>query len=134
MRLAASSFLPGLRLLLACACVVTFNAWAAPPDISGAWRLDDQHSDGADALTAMLRADAATTDAQLATLSGDELDRAYVASQARAQQRALEIIDTALVPNVMSDEIRSAIVDAVRPMVSQHLQMAKTLQASLGAM
>ncbi|HZX71218.1 MAG TPA: hypothetical protein VFE77_10415 [Rhodanobacter sp.] len=58
MRLAASSFLPGLRLLLACACVVTFNAWAAPPDISGAWRLDDQHSDGADALTAMLRAEA----------------------------------------------------------------------------
>lgn len=49
---------PGLRMLLACACIVTFNAWAAPPDMSGAWRLDDQHSDSAEALTAMLHAEA----------------------------------------------------------------------------
>lgn len=48
---------------LALGCCLLAGAWSAaagqatpaPPDFSGAWRLDDQHSDGADAVAALLR-------------------------------------------------------------------------------
>lgn len=46
-------------LLLACGCAfAAFPAHAVTPDFSGAWRLDDQHSDNAATLTTLLRIEA----------------------------------------------------------------------------
>lgn len=46
-------------MLLGCFCTIAlFDAQAATPDLSGAWRLDDQHSDSTSTLTALLRTEA----------------------------------------------------------------------------
>jgi hypothetical protein len=46
-------------LLLTCSLVLAAaTAHAATPDLSGAWRLDDQHSDNAATLTTLLRTEA----------------------------------------------------------------------------
>ena len=48
-----------LLLLLAFVGLIAFSAaWAATADFSGAWRLDDLHSDSAGVLTTLLRAEA----------------------------------------------------------------------------
>lgn len=85
-------------------------------------------------LSTMLRDNAATMNAQLATMSGVALDRAYISGQVQVHQQVLSIIDTALLPNVMNADLRTAIMGMVRPMVMMHLQMATSLQSSLGGM
>lgn len=84
------------------------------------------------ALSAMLRTDAMSTQAQLATMSGAAFDRAYVAAQVMQHAHVLDLLDTTLIPNATNAALRTSLQNDVRPMVASHLQQARDLQTALG--
>jgi len=67
--------------------------------------------------------------AKLQGLAGAEFDRAYADSQARMQQQVLETIDSTLMPQSQSDEVR-AVLEALRPQVADHLARAQQLEST----
>lgn len=69
-----------------------------------------------DALSASLRQDGAQITARLSALSGPEFDRAFVRAQAAWHQRAVELIDTILLPDARDTALRIALQNDVRPM------------------
>lgn len=78
-----------------------------------------------------LTSESATTQAQLARLTGDEFDRAYLSAQITEHQHVLEMLDRTLIPSARTDELRTALQNDVRPMVSSHLARARTLRDRL---
>lgn len=67
--------------------------------------------------------------AKLQGLAGAEFDRAYADSQARMHQQVLETIDSTLMPQSKSDEVR-AVLEALRPQVADHLARVQQLEAT----
>ncbi|MBP6833287.1 MAG: DUF4142 domain-containing protein [Deltaproteobacteria bacterium] len=78
-----------------------------------------------------LTREAAATQAQLARLTGDEFDRAYLSSQITEHEHLLEMLDRTLIPSARTAELRTALQNDVRPMVSSHLARARTLRERL---
>lgn len=78
-----------------------------------------------------LTREAAATQAQLARLTGDEFDRAYLSSQITEHEHLLEMLDRTLIPSARTAELRTALQNDVRPMVSSHLVRARTLRERL---
>lgn len=78
-----------------------------------------------------LTREAAATQAQLARLTGDEFDRAYLGAQITEHEHLLEMLDRTLIPSARTAELRTALQNDVRPMVSSHLARARTLRERL---
>jgi len=70
--------------------------------------------------------------AKLQGLTGTEFDRAYADSQARMDQQVLETIDSTLLPQSKSDEVR-AVLETLRPQVADHLARAQQLESTASA-
>jgi putative membrane protein len=70
--------------------------------------------------------------AQLTPLSGSAFDKAYIDGQVQLHQSTLNLIDQQFLPDVQNAQLKDAIQNTVRPMVQQHLDRAKSLQAALG--
>lgn len=85
-------------------------------------------------LSRMLTADATGARGRLAALSGAAFDRAYTAAQVMQHAHVLEVIDRTLIPATMHVELRTALMDDVRPMVAAHLQQARDLQTAVGGL
>lgn len=67
--------------------------------------------------------------AKLQGLAGAEFDRAYADSQARMHQQVLETIDSTLMPQSESDEVR-AVLEALRPQVADDLARVQQLEST----
>jgi putative membrane protein len=63
-------------------------------------------------------------------LKGADFDKAYIDSQIKGHQDALDTIDKKLLPAVKNEEMKAGIT-AFRPAVEQHLKEAKDIQAGL---
>jgi putative membrane protein len=78
-----------------------------------------------------LKSDADRMKAELATKSGAEYDRAYIANEVVYHQAVLNALDQTLIPGAQNAELK-ALLEKVRPAVAAHLQMAQQLQTKLG--
>jgi putative membrane protein len=58
---------------------------------------------------------------------GPEFDRAYVDNEVKTHQDVLDMIDNQLLPNAQNAELKG-LIEAVRPVIAQHLDHAKQLQ------
>ena len=77
-----------------------------------------------------LVASANGTRASLATRSGLDFDRAYIANEVAYHRAVLSAVDDALIPSAQNAELRSLLV-SVRPAFVAHLQHAESLQQRL---
>ncbi len=82
------------------------------------------------AQSALIARSARDTLAHLKKLKGLEFDQAYIAQEVAMHEQVLSDIDSMLLPNVKDEEAK-ALLQRVRPVVDQHLQHAKHLQATL---
>lgn len=69
---------------------------------------------------------------KLQGLSGAAFDRAYVDHEVALHQQVLDALDQTLLPNAQNAELR-ALLEKGRPIFQGHLDMARKIQASLGA-
>ncbi len=69
--------------------------------------------------------------AHLKTLSGADLDRAYVDHEVAYHQAVLEALDKTLIPSAQNAELKALMIK-VRPAFVAHLEHARKLQAQLG--
>src|SRR4051812_24168400 len=67
---------------------------------------------------------------QLTTLKGKDFDKAYVEAQLDMHRKALDTIDSQLLPNAKSDALKTYIKN-VRPKIEAHLRQAETLNDKL---
>jgi putative membrane protein len=67
---------------------------------------------------------------KLKGLKGDEFDRAYIDSQISAHERVLDTLDKTLIPSAKNEELKNLLTKA-RQKISDHLELAKKVQASL---
>jgi putative membrane protein len=82
------------------------------------------------AWTDKMHAENLATAAKMDKLHGADLDRAYVEKQVDMHQHVLDKLDTYLIPQAKNDDLK-ALLTNTRAAVAQHLQEAKTLQASV---
>ena len=68
--------------------------------------------------------------AELHTLSGHALDKAYVDHEVAYHEQVIAALDTALIPNAQNAELKALLIK-VRPAFLAHLGHAKMLQAKL---
>ncbi len=78
------------------------------------------------ATAAQLKADADKTMEKLKNAGATEFDAAYAASQVEGHQKALDLLDTQLLPAAQTPEVVDALRQA-RGMVEQHLAEARAL-------
>lgn len=71
-----------------------------------------------------------STAATLKALKGAEFDKAYVDSQVKGHEAALEAIDKKLLPAAQNADLKAALT-AFRPTVESHLKEAKDIQSGL---
>ena len=64
---------------------------------------------------------------KLRELEGAEFDREYARNEVSYHEKLLAAIDSTLIPAAKNAELK-ALLQAVRPAVAHHLEMAKTLQ------
>lgn len=83
------------------------------------------------ATSQQMKATLARTVMELASRSGPEFDKAYVAHQVQAHQTTLQAIDRQLVPSATDAELKAMLRDQVRPRVAKHLSEAQQLQSAL---
>ena len=83
-------------------------------------------------LSAEMEKGAGTTLAELKALSGAAFDTAYMNAQVDEHKKVLDTIDTALLPNVKSAELKSYLGE-IRPTVEHHLKDAQNIQRNLSA-
>jgi putative membrane protein len=69
--------------------------------------------------------------ATLKALKGAAFDKAYVDHEVAYHQAVLDAVDTTLLPNARSEELKALLVK-VRPAFVAHLEHAKHLAAALG--
>jgi putative membrane protein len=82
----------------------------------------------ADSATATkLKSDAEVQLSKLKESDAASFDAAYITSQVDAHQQALDLLDTQLIPNAKTPEVRNALQTA-REMVDQHLREARALR------
>jgi putative membrane protein len=77
-----------------------------------------------------LVASANATRASLASRSGEDFDRAYIANEVDYHRAVLSAIDDALIPSAQNPEVRALLV-SVRPAIAAHLQHAESLKQQL---
>lgn len=77
-----------------------------------------------------LVASANETRASLASRSGSDFDRAYIANEVAYHRAVLSAVDDALIPSAQNPELRSLLV-SVRPAFVAHLEHAESLQQRL---
>jgi putative membrane protein len=68
--------------------------------------------------------------AKLKTLTGAEFDKAYVNNEVDYHEAVISLLDKTLIPNTKNAELKS-LLQSGRPIFADHLEHAKTLQASL---
>ena len=78
-----------------------------------------------------LKTEADAAKADLATKTGAEFDRGYIAREVAYHQGVLNALDQVLIPGAQNAELK-ALLEKVRPAIAAHLQMAQQLQAKLG--
>ncbi len=84
------------------------------------------------AVSQQLKTEADAAKADLATKSGAEFDRAYIAREVAYHQGVLDALDQTLIPGTQNAELK-AFLEKVRPAIAAHLQMAQQLQTKLGS-
>lgn len=82
-------------------------------------------------LSSQLTADASSTLSTLKSTTTD-FDRVYIESQVDAHQKALDALDSRLIPNAKSEEFRQLLQEQ-RGTVEAHLKEARELQTTLAA-
>jgi len=82
------------------------------------------------ALSTDLEKSAGTTLADLKALSGAAFDTAYMNAQVDEHKKVLDTIDSALLPNVKSADLKAYLSD-IRPTVEHHLKDAQNIQRNL---
>ena len=81
-------------------------------------------------LATELRVNATSTENKLTQNNDSSFDKAYIMSQIDAHRQALDTIDSRLMPAVRSEDLRQ-MLQALRPKVADHLQMAQTILGNL---
>ena len=69
--------------------------------------------------------------AKLKKLKGKDFDKAYVDQEVAYHQAVIDAVDKTLLPSAKNAELK-ALIEKVRPVLGQHLEHAKHLQAQLG--
>jgi putative membrane protein len=82
------------------------------------------------AVSEKLRADGAAVRAKLATKSGAEFDRAYIAHEVEYHKAVIAAVDAVLIPDATNEELKQTII-SVRPALVAHLAHAEKLLAGL---
>jgi putative membrane protein len=68
--------------------------------------------------------------AKLKTLKGKEFDKAYVDNEVTYHQAVVDAVDKTLIPSARNAELKG-LLEKVRPVLVQHLDHARHLQAQL---
>jgi|GEM_PF-457142 len=69
---------------------------------------------------------------RLRGLSGAEFDQAYMQAMVQSHQEALNMIDNQILPATQDQQLRMALTQQVRPLISSHLTEAQQIQQTLG--
>jgi putative membrane protein len=77
-----------------------------------------------------LRQDGATAQTRIGQLSGKDFDKAYVDNEVAYHQTVIDAVDKTLIPSASNAELKALLVK-VRPVLEEHLEHAKHLQAEL---
>jgi putative membrane protein len=81
-------------------------------------------------VSASLQSDAQQLTSGMSARTGADFDRSYIDAQVREHQAVLDMIDTQLLPNAKSPDVKK-LVQAVRPKVESHLKEAQDIQRKL---
>jgi putative membrane protein len=81
-------------------------------------------------LSTRLESDARQMTSTMSTQTGAEFDRSYVDAQVKEHQQLLDLIDTQLLPNAKSGDLKN-VIQTVRPKVQSHLKEAQDIQRTL---
>jgi len=68
---------------------------------------------------------------RLENMNGSEFDRAYMEAMVNSHQKALDAINSQLLPSAQNPQLKSAIQQKVLPVVQSHLDEARKIQSSL---
>jgi putative membrane protein len=74
--------------------------------------------------------DVETGKANLTGKTGAEFDRIYIDQEVQLHQKVLDQLDQVLIPGTQNAELK-ALLQAIRPTVSMHLERAKVLQTTV---
>jgi putative membrane protein len=77
-----------------------------------------------------LRQDGATAQARIGQLSGKDFDKAYVDNEVAYHQTVIDAVDKTLIPSATNAELKALLVK-VRPVLEEHLEHARHLQAEM---
>ena len=77
-----------------------------------------------------LKSDGAASVEKLKSLKGAEFDKAYIDNEVTYHQLVLDTIDKTLIPGAKNAELKD-LLEKTRPVIDDHLQMAKKIQAAL---
>lgn len=77
-----------------------------------------------------LREGGAATLAKLGKLSGKAFDKAYVDNEVKYHETVIDAVDKTLIPSASNADLKALLVK-VRPVLEEHLEHAKHLQAEL---
>jgi len=77
-----------------------------------------------------LRQDGATARSRIGQLSGKDFDKAYVDNEVSYHQTVIDAVDKTLIPSASNAELKALLVK-VRPVLEEHLEHARHLQAEL---
>ncbi|KIF83110.1 DUF4142 domain-containing protein [Noviherbaspirillum autotrophicum] len=77
-----------------------------------------------------LKDDGAANVSKLKGLKGAEFDKAYIENEVTYHQTVLDAIDKTLLPSAKNSELKD-LLEKTRPVINDHLQMAKKVQAEM---
>jgi putative membrane protein len=77
-----------------------------------------------------LKEDGATALKKLKGLKGTEFDKEYIDNEVAFHQKVLGALDSTLIPNAKNAELKN-LLTTVRPVIDNHLQHAKKIQAAM---
>jgi putative membrane protein len=80
-----------------------------------------------------LHGDVTATMQMLQNRTGMDFDHAYIDSQVKMHQTALDSLNTTLIPSANDKALRNVLTN-MRPTVEQHLQQAKSMKGNMGNM
>ncbi|HEY8099552.1 MAG TPA: DUF4142 domain-containing protein [Burkholderiaceae bacterium] len=63
-------------------------------------------------------------------LKGDEFDKAYIDNEVMFHQQVLDALDKTLIPDAKNPDLKN-LLTTIRPVIDNHLQHAKKIQASM---
>ncbi|HJV53103.1 MAG TPA: DUF4142 domain-containing protein [Noviherbaspirillum sp.] len=77
-----------------------------------------------------LKDDGAANMRKLKELKGAEFDKAYIDNEVTYHQTVLDAIDKTLIPSAKNGELK-ALLEKTRPVINDHLELAKKVQAEM---